>query len=81
MIIYILRENIFLLLKYRILTDKDLSSYQGVDEGIDKKLKKEVVCSTSYDELIDSVKSKRYTYNRINRMLLHILVGFTKRNV
>ena len=66
------------LLKYRILTDKDLSSYQGVDEGIDKKLKKEVVCSTSYDELIDSVKSKRYTYNRINRMLLHILVGFTK---
>ena len=48
------------------------------DEGIDKKLKKAVVCSTSYDELIDSVKSKRYTYNRINRMLLHILVGFTK---
>lgn len=55
-----------------------MSSYQGVDEGIDKKLKKAVVCSTSYDELIDSVKSKRYTYNRINRMLLHILVGFTK---
>ena len=68
----------FSLLKYRILTDEDLSSYQGVDEGIDKKLKKAVVCSTSYDELIDSVKSKRYTYNRINRMLLHILVGFTK---
>lgn len=42
------------------------------------KIKKAVVCSTSYDELIDSVKSKRYTYNRINRMLLHILVGFTK---
>lgn len=72
------KEKYFYLLKYRILTDKDLSSYQGVDEGIDKKLKKEVVCSTSYDELIDSVKSKRYTYNRINRMLLHILVGFTK---
>ena len=68
----------FSLLTYRILTDEDLSSYQGVDEGIDKKLKKAVVCSTSYDELIDSVKSKRYTYNRINRMLLHILVGFTK---
>lgn len=72
------KEKYFSLLKYRILTDEDLSSYQGVDEGIDKKLKKAVVCSTSYDELIDSVKSKRYTYNRINRMLLHILVGFTK---
>lgn len=70
----------FSLLKYRILTDEDLSSYQGVDEGIDKKLKKAVVCSTSYDELIDSVKSKRYTYNRIKRMLMHILIGLTKKD-
>ena len=30
------KEKYFSLLKYRILTDKDLSSYQGVDEGIDK---------------------------------------------
>ena len=30
------------------------------------------------EELINNVKTKRYTYNRINRMLVHILCDFTK---
>ena len=34
--------------------------------------------SNSFDELINKVKTKRYTYNRLNRMFIHILCGFTK---
>ena len=49
-----------------------------VDEGIDKLLKKNIIKATSYDELINSIKSKRYTYNKLSRMLLHILCNFTK---
>lgn len=71
-------DDYFSLLKYKILTDDDLSRYQTVDEGIEGKLKKEILYSDSYDDLINRVKSKRYTYNKIKRMLLHILVGFTK---
>ena len=71
-------EDYFPLLKYKILTEADLSIYQTVDEGIDKAIKKEITTATSYDDLVMKLKSKRYTYNKITRMLLHILCGFTK---
>lgn len=71
-------EDYYPLLKYKILTEEDLSIYQTVDEGLDKVLKKEVLYSISYDDLVTKLKSKRYTYNKITRMLLHILCGFTK---
>ena len=64
--------------KYKIITENDLSIYQTVDEGLDQKLKKVINEVNSYDELIEKLKSKRYTYNKISRMLIHILVGFTK---
>ncbi len=71
-------EDYFTLLKYKILTEKDLSIYQTVEEGMDQKLKKEINHSTSLEELIENCKSKRYTYNKIKRMLIHILCNFTK---
>ena len=71
-------EDYFNLIKYKIITEKDLSIYQTVDEGIDSLLKKEILNCNSYDELINKIKSKRYTYNKISRMLLHILCNFTK---
>ena len=71
-------EDYFNLIKYKIITEKDLSIYQTVDEGIDKLLKKEIINCNNYEDLINKVKSKRYTYNKISRMLLHILCNFTK---
>ena len=71
-------EDYFTLLKYKILTEEDLSIYQTVDEGIDQALKKEISNVNTYTELVTKLKSKRYTYNKITRMLLHILCNFTK---
>ena len=71
-------DDYFDLLKYKILTEEDLSKYQLVEEGIDKKLKREIQHSTNYDDFIKRIKSKRYTYNKLSRMLLHILCNFTK---
>lgn len=70
-------DDYFDLIKYKIICD-DISIYQSVDEGIHNKLKKNIKKVNSIDELIMSTKSKRYTYNRIRRMLVHILTGFTK---
>lgn len=81
---YLSQENLhfiddyFPILKYKIITEKNLDIYQTVDEGIDKLLKKVIPTCSTYNELILKVKSKRYTYNRISRMLLHILIGLTK---
>lgn len=73
-------DLLFNLIKYKIMTDKDLSLYLTVDEGLEYKLIKEIHFSNSLDELISNTKSKRYTYNRIKRMLIHILIGFTKED-
>ena len=71
-------EQYFPLLKYKILSTSDLSIYQTVTLELENRLKKEIVNATNWDDLIDKVKTKHYTYNRISRMLIHILCEFTK---
>lgn len=72
------KDLLFTLLKYKIITDDNLDIYKSVDEGLDNKLKKVINNVNSYDELIDAIKTKRYTYNRLNRMLIQILLGIKK---
>ena len=63
----------FDLLKYKIISTNDLSIYLDVNEGIDKRIKKNILKANNLDELIKLVKTKRYTYNKLQRMFLHIL--------
>lgn len=71
-------DNLFNYLKYEIISNDKLNEILDVDEGIENKLKKEVLNCNDIDELIKKVKSKRYSYNRIKRMLLHILTNTKK---
>ena len=73
-------NDYFDLIKYKIITSHDLSKYLSVDEGIDNRLKRVINSVSNIDELISMVKSKRYTYNKISRMLIHILIGLTKED-
>ena len=66
-------------LKYKIISELDcLDKYLYVDEGIENRIKKYIYDCSNLDELIDKIKTKRYTYNKINRMFTYILCGFTK---
>ena len=69
--------NSFNLLKYKIITE-DISKYMTVDEGIENRIKKYILEVSSKEDLIKKIKTKRYTYNKINRMLTHILCSLTK---
>ena len=72
-------EDYFNLLKYKIISEIDnLDIYQTVDEGIESRIKKYIYESNSFEELVNNIKTKRYTYNKISRMLIHILCSFTK---
>lgn len=72
-------EDYFHLLKYKILIDKEiLNKYHSVDEGIENRIIRYITKSNSIDELINKIKTKRYTYNRLRRMFTHILIGLTK---
>lgn len=74
-------NNAYSLLKYKIITNKDnLDKYLTVDEGIENRIIKYINKSNSWDELVMNIKTKRYTYNKINRMLLHILLDIKKED-
>lgn len=71
-------DQYFPLLKYKILSENHLEKYLTVDEGIENRIKKYIVKSQTMDELINNIKTKRYTYTKIQRMLIHILCNYTK---
>lgn len=76
-----INTNYFNYLKFQIISNiESLNKFQTVDEGIENRIKKYIFESNSLDEFINKIKTKRYTYNKINRMLTHILVGFTKED-
>ena len=71
-------ELYFKLLKTTILNNNNLKDIVDVNEGIEGRLVKYIKESSNIYEFIDKLKTKRYSYNKIKRMLLHILIGFKK---
>ena len=71
-------EDYYNLLKYKILITENLKQFVDIDEGLDIRIKKSIIVSNTLEELINNVKSKRFTYNKIKRALLHILCDFKK---
>lgn len=72
-------EDYFDFLKYKIITS-DITDIQGIDTNLSNRIKKYITNSNNLEELINSVKSKKYTYNRIKRSLTFILLSITKDN-
>ena len=72
-------SSLYSLLKLQIINNiNNLNTYQTVEEGIENRIKKYIYKSNTWEELVNNIKTKRYTYNRINRMLIHILNSYKK---
>ena len=75
------QEKYFSILKYKLINEiNDLDKYLDVVEGIDTRIKKVILKSNTLKELIDNIKTKRFTYNNLNRMFLHIFFNFEKKD-
>lgn len=72
-------NDIYTLLRYiiTIADNKKLSSIYEISEGLENKIKESATTSLSYFELLNNVKSKRYTLSRIKRIFTHILLELT----
>lgn len=73
-------EDYFSLLRYEIIrsTPEDLRMIYEVEEGLEYRLKKYIHESSSFKEFMSKIKSKRYTWTRLQRMLLHIATNAKK---
>lgn len=70
-------EDLYNFLRYKISTNcVNFNNLYEVSEGLDRKILKEILDSTTYDDLILRIKSKRYTYTKISRLLTQIFIGF-----
>ena len=74
-------NNAFSYLKYNILINKDnIANYLTINEGFENRILKYINSVNDWDSFVKSIKTKRYTYNNINRMLVHILLGIKKED-
>lgn len=70
-------NDMYSLLRFVILQSDvtTLENIYEVSEGLENKIKDSIIASISYSELLNSIKSKRYTMSRIKRILAHILLN------
>lgn len=73
---FVFDEDMFKFIKYKIQTNCiNFNNLYEITEGLDNKIMKEINNSNTYDEFILNIKSKRYTYSKISRLLTHIYLG------
>ena len=74
-------DNAYYYLIYNVINNKDhLNEYLTIDEGIENRIIKQIPLSNNWHELVMNIKTKRYTYNKINRMLIHLLLNIKKED-
>ena len=74
-------DDYFPLLKYKIISESNLKEFLGIEEGLEARIKEAITKSTNLEELIQNIKTKRYTYNRIKRTLVYILCNIKKEDI
>lgn len=72
-------ENYWPYLKFRILqtTPSELRQIYEVEEGLENRVIKAALESSSFEEFMKRLKTKRYTWTRLQRMCVHILTNTT----
>ncbi|MBM6618567.1 nucleotidyltransferase [Bacillus suaedaesalsae] len=75
-------EQYFSLLKYKVLTTdlNVLASLYEIEEGLEHRIVSSIKEATSYHEFMENLKTKRYTWTRLQRACTHILTH-TKKDV
>ena len=59
---------------------QEIAELNDVTEGLENVIKKAASTCNNLEDLIDAIKSKRYTRSRIQRILLNALLGITKKD-
>ncbi len=67
-----------ILAKLLLMDSTELSQIADVGEGLENAICREALTADSLTALIGKVKSKRYAYSRIRRILLNACLGITK---
>lgn len=70
-------ENYTKIILYLLSTrhNQFLSEIMDIDEGLDNRIIKYLKNYSSIIDFLDNIKTKRYTFTRLQRILIHLLLG------
>lgn len=73
-------EDYFLFLQYKLISEstEDIQQIYECEEGLEYRLKREIIKSVSFEDFINKLKTKRYTRTRLQRLLVHIYLNTSK---
>ena len=76
-------ENYWYFLKYKIVQSslEELQAIYQMTEGLEYRLKDQIQAAGSFHELMERMKTKRYTWTRLQRLATYILLNMTKEEV
>lgn len=76
-------EDYWPLLQYRLLTMSalELKEIYEVEEGLENRFLKAARSTTSFHDFMNTVKTKRYTWTRLQRICVHILNNVSRRTI
>jgi len=75
--VYLDNFSDLLLYKLRIMSAEQISRFISIQEGLEHRIKKAAIKATCVEELIETIKTKRYTRAFLQRVLCHILLDLT----
>ena len=64
--------------RLRTMTAGELSAVYGMDEGLEHRFLAAARTAASREELLEQIKSKRYTHARLSRLCAYVLLGMTR---
>ncbi len=70
-----------ILYKLRTMTVEEFALLPDVTEGLEYRIASAVKTSVSLDEILEKIKTKRYTHSRLRRIILCALLGITKSEI
>ncbi len=74
---------LFPFLKYRLESESlaDLRRINQMNEGLEYKMKQEIHLANNFTSFLRRVKSKRYTYSRLRRLSLSVLLNVRRDDI
>jgi len=70
----------YILALLRKMSLREILQIHGVNEGLENRIKKASLKSSTIEQLISTIKTRRYTRTKIQRILIHIMTNLTKED-
>lgn len=77
---HLLKEDTFQMIKYNLLSRsaEELSTIYTMSEGLEHRLKAHIQEASNFETFMSLIKTKRFTYTHLQRVLMQILLNVTK---